>query len=469
MPHILEWDFTETAPHPSAQVIHYYDNYAQDFLPSPEGLNVHNKAVSGGNWKLTTWGPEKLIYPQAEPYTFIRSDHPVNGTVHMVGLGPDYIEYFRYTYMLDIAPITTDWSFSLVSDNPITDASITVSNIDNSLFTSEQTLFLPGSLVDFRTSVGDNGIIQMAKLFIDEVDFGINDETVSLSLRNQIGYKLNDQTCDDRTHYEGTLEEIINSILTTAGCRVAAVQPVPDQLVFDFDPDTTFLDAITEISESLATTVIADDFTLAEQPGGALIFGTQDYIQNYIQNSYYFFDGEKDVFSRNFTKSADAAYSYLMAKANEVAGAGVESKTIYSTKIKLNTWDHWGNRPHKTCHIDAPCDMTQAGLQAWAEAMAHAYDLLGVTQSYSSPYRPQLLPGDLATIDDGTTQQKQGLITEVTHSFSRSEGMTTDFSLDSGGVFTDESAVYVYTRTAKVNGKNRKQSLVDLMRDIYKK
>lgn len=464
MAHDLEWCDVEEFDNSSTQIIHYYDEYGQEFIPGDDGLHIRTKKVPEGQWNANEWGENKLIAPLDPRYSFIRTDHPVNGTVHGCAINGDHeLEYFRYQYMMDISAIVNDWSTTYVSDSPIVDADITVQNISNDLFAVNSSMFLPGSRVDFSSTVGDDKI-QMSKLYVDEVSFNVNEDGVSLSLRNQIGYLLKDQTCDNLTELTGTIDEVVNTILQAAGCNAAAVQTFEGSYTFNFEPSDTFLDAIETISEFLVTEVIEDDVILAEQPGGALIFGTQSYLESYIQNSYYFFNGDDDVFTRGYSKNADVAYSAIM-----VSGDGMDDEPLIPKKVEIETWDNWGGRKHKTCHIDAPCKMTQSGLNAWAEATASAYALMGLTESFEMPFTPQLLPGDLATIDNGVSQQKLGLVTEITHSFSRTKGFTTKFTVDSGGVYTDEESVKVYSRTAKVNGLNRKQSMVDAMKILLKK
>ncbi len=464
MPHILEWEFVEDCSHNSAQVIHYMDEFGQDFVPGEEGLLTSTKFVNDGNWKGTEWGEYKNMVPLDDPYLFMRTDHPVNGIVHGIArTNGDNLEYFRYQYMMDIGNIANDWKMSNTNDNFITDVSVNLQMIHNELYTAPKTMFLPGAVIDLWTQYGNESHIQMAKLFIDEIEYSINEKSVYVAARNQIGYKLADQTCDEFTHYEGTIKEIVNSILDHAGCAAAAVQDIEGTYTFDFEPSDSFLDALNTIGEYIMNEIIADDFIIAEQPGGALIFGSQDYLEQFIQNTYYFFHDEDEVFSRGSNKSADAAYSAIM-----VSGQGMDDEDLIPVKIPIRTWETWGDRKHKTCHIDAPCKMTQSGMQAWAESQATAYQLMGINESFEGPFRPQILVGDLATVEKNDTQMKMGIITQVQHSFSLTEGFKTSFTLDSGGVYTDESAVKVYSRTAKVNGQNRQQGIVDIMRLMIK-
>jgi hypothetical protein len=98
-----------------------------------------------------------------------------------------------------------------------------------------------------------------------------------------------------------------------------------------------------------------------------------------------------------------------------------------------------------------------------------AYQYVGIGEDFTGPFRPQLLVGDVASVVNGTVGTNLGIITEVKHSFSRKNGFTTDFSVDSGGVVTDGGNYKVYSRAAELHGFNRKQRIMDLVRYASRK
>ena len=61
-----------------------------------------------------------------------------------------------------------------------------------------------------------------------------------------------------------------------------------------------------------------------------------------------------------------------------------------------------------------------------------------MSEAFSSPIRPQLLVGDVASVYyTGETEATDlGVVTDITHSFGET-GFFTDFTVDSGGVVTD--------------------------------
>lgn len=108
--------------------------------------------------------------------------------------------------------------------------------------------------------------------------------------------------------------------------------------------------------------------------------------------------------------------------------------------------------------------VTPEKLQAWAQNQANALQYVGIKEDFTSPFRPQLLVGDIAETVADNVGTKLGIITEVEQSFSKRDGFRTTFSVDSGGIYTDGNNYNVYTRVANINGYNRRQRIVDLVR-----
>lgn len=99
-----------------------------------------------------------------------------------------------------------------------------------------------------------------------------------------------------------------------------------------------------------------------------------------------------------------------------------------------------------------------------AEDYARSLQYVGIGESFSSPLRPQLLPGDIAEIyETGDSEAVSlGLVTELSHNFGES-GFFTDFSIDSGGSATDSTDYTIISRAAILDGYNRKQRVIDLV------
>lgn len=135
---------------------------------------------------------------------------------------------------------------------------------------------------------------------------------------------------------------------------------------------------------------------------------------------------------------------------------------------EINTFPYWSLNGHKTKHISAPYEMTYSEFNHWSEKQKEAFQYTGITEKFTGPFRPQLLVGDVAKVKNGDAVSSLGIITDIRHSFSKTEGFKTDFSVDSGGVETDGSGYIIYTKTARVDGYNRKQKISDLIKIISK-
>ena len=93
-----------------------------------------------------------------------------------------------------------------------------------------------------------------------------------------------------------------------------------------------------------------------------------------------------------------------------------------------------------------------------------------MSEAFTSPIRPQLLVGDVASVyyTGKSESTSLGVITDITHHFGES-GFFTDFTVDSGGVVTDGENYTVISRSAVLKGYNRKQRLADLIRVVADK
>ena len=73
-----------------------------------------------------------------------------------------------------------------------------------------------------------------------------------------------------------------------------------------------------------------------------------------------------------------------------------------------------------------------ADVEKYAKQIAESLQYVGKIESFTGPFRPQLILGDEAVIIDSDGSTSLGLITEITHRFGK-EGFYTDFTVDSGG------------------------------------
>ena len=93
----------------------------------------------------------------------------------------------------------------------------------------------------------------------------------------------------------------------------------------------------------------------------------------------------------------------------------------------------WNMPRQKTVYVQLLDNTTEAhALNALAELVA-VYSVAGNMETFVSPFRPQVQPGDAAEVSTTGAAKAIGLITQVEHSFGRS-GFFTQFVVDSGGI-----------------------------------
>jgi hypothetical protein len=155
-------------------------------------------------------------------------------------------------------------------------------------------------------------------------------------------------------------------------------------------------------------------------------------------------------------EAADAAYTHVLVTGDD----GIDP--VY---LEVSHFPFWALGGHKTAHIKAPTGLTAAQLVEYATAVASELQYVGMSESFSSPIRPQLLVGDVASVyyTGDTESTSLGVITDITHSFGET-GFFTDFTVDSGGVATDGENYTVISRSAVLAGYNGSSGSSTLLR-----
>jgi predicted ester cyclase len=468
-PHPLVWDFYRTVDGASnlGGVIHYYDEMSQSIYLS-SGLKTDVAGVPEGHWETADW-TEDIQVTQDNDISMLRFDHPSNGILYGVASNGNELTFLRYIYGMDISQIVDSWSWLSQTDNAIAQFDSAVQNIDPEIFGAESSLFQPGARIRVHIFMGDSNAYPIGTVWLDESGYGQLENTVKVSGRNTIGYYLKDQTFDDRTVFEGTVSEVLSAILEYAGLTRYVVQPLETEKKFEFKPSDTLLKGIETILDFYTT--IEDKMEIVELTDGTICIGYDYWVSTYLPRNYYSFDDGREVFKRNTTRASDSAYSKL-----RVTGKDADGNELKAVTVDVESFRYWSLGSHRTKHLTAPDGMTQSGLQAWAEAQASILQYIGVAEDFVGPFRPQLVVGDIAEVVRGETGTSLGVITQVKQAFDKQSGFMTEFSVDSGGVATEAASTYglgdvsvrdgavIYSRSARVNGYNRKQSIVDLVK-----
>lgn len=522
----LVWDFyrQQTDAVNLVGIVHYYDAESQSLYLN-SGLKTKTATIENGHWKNATQSSNTSV--DSTTWSKIRIDHASNGTLYGLATGDGKVTLLRYTYGLDISSYVTSWSLSDKSDSPITQFDGEMMNIDAGIFGADSSLFQPGQRIVLKIKMGDSVPYQLAKMWLDEVTYDITSESVSFSARNAVGYFLKDQTFDDEFSFACSTQEMIESILSYSGITDYLVNMVgtststgivgkttanslnvrngpglsysvlrqitkgtsvtitetskADDMTWghitdgwismtyfqqeggpeewEFSPSDSLMDGIESVLDNYATA--SNTYIIREDAQGKVYIGRNDWMKTYFPKSEYQFNEGSDVFSRSTTKSADGSYTAI-----RVTGKDADGNELTPYTVEIPSYKYWKIGPHKTLHETAPDGKTQQELHDWALARAKEYQYVGIGESFASPFRPQLLIGDIAEIlTDDQNGTVLGIINEVKHSFSLDNGYKTEFAVDSGGDSVETAGTRdIYTRSAKINGYNRRQNIMDIVK-----
>lgn len=450
----LVWDFHRYVRGAAGlgSCLEYYTEDAQS-LYLADGLKTRLQVVEEGHWSDSPLSEQEIEILDLN-LSASAWDHALTGQLYGVGITGGMLYFYRYLYARELTDIVKDGTWRAKNDSQITQLSLTLKNPGEDQILSETSMFEPGARLTVSVAMGDSRPYPIGVAFMDEIDFDAQAATFSLSGRNSIGFRLQQQTFDESTEFTGNGHEVVEWIFQRAGITNYAIGPSDASNDWVFEPGESFYSGLQKVFE------IFLGWDMIELPDGTVVVGYAAWRQQYLTNSVYQFRLGTDVIKRRTRKSADAAYSNV-----RVTGKDADGEELDPVYLPVSTFDHWALGSTKTKHVAAADGMTQEQLQEFAEQTAADLAHIGVGESFTSPMRPWLLVGDVASISlDGFNSEDLGLITSITHRFGDS-GFFTDFSVDSGGVASalTRSGTELVTRSAAVNGYNRRQDLADLI------
>lgn len=178
----------------------------------------------------------------------------------------------------------------------------------------------------------------------------------------------------------------------------------------------SLLEGIQEILKAL------DNWQVKELVDGTVVIGASGFT-GFTSNSIYTFYRDKDIFTRNIVRDDQESYRRVCVHNQEF--------TIKVYK-DVQTYTGWNLQANKTLYINVPEGTTLSDAENYATQIADRLQYVGKIESFTGPFRPQLILGDEAIIVDSGGMTSLGLITEITHRFGK-DGFYTDFTVDSGG------------------------------------
>ena len=313
---------------------------------------------------------------------------------------------------IDNAVSQFDVSFS----NPLDVASESGANVAISEYES---LLSPGAKVTFNFAIGDSDIYEMGIFYVDQSSFTLLSESVSADGRNIIGKALRDQTLDENNdiswgNFGIILENLLEQAQITSDYYLVENSTLNNR--FNFDPNTTVLNAIEDM---LKLTI---DWKIEELTDGTIVIGSPNYA-GFENRSTYSFERGTDIFSRSITQDDQSAYRRVCIH---------DSDWTIKTFAEVENFIGWNLQANKTLYVEVPKGTNQTDVDAYAQEITTRLENVGKVESFTGPFRPQLVCGDGANIVDEKGNHNLGLITEINHTFGK-DGFFTNFTVDSGG------------------------------------
>lgn len=441
-------------------LVHFYDEQAQTIFLNG-GMKSRYCSPKGGQWETTEWSFPSEHINEETGWNRLNLDHPVNGILFGAVLDGTQLKFLRYRYAADLSQLADTVTWNSQIDNPVTQMTAAIINASAEFFTADSSLVQPGGRLALGVKMGDSEVYPIGVVYLDDTNYKRTAKTVPLSGRNAIGYYLKDSKIGPETAYSGTYPEVIGALMTNAGVPQWETQYGEGSITYDhIKPMDTFLETIQWVND-IAYYSITDPMVLAELPDGTVISAWRSIVSKRLPNGYYTFNDGSDVFARETKKNADAVYAGVYA-----TGKDFDGKDLVPVVKPIANYRFWNVPPNKLIELKSPEGWvaTQPDLEWWALDAAKKRQYTGITESFESPFRPQLLVGDVAEVIRDGAGVTLGVITQVKHTMGR-KGFSTFFTCDSGGeIITTEDGLAVLV--SGEYGYNRKQNIGDLVRKI---
>ena len=409
--------------------IQFYDTEGQLFKINSGLMEGTPSTRFNGLFDSPTWLDTAEITPRDDTGLTMLELKNLNG-FGIVGsyVTPTEQVMIIYEFLYDMSKYLASGSVKHSIDNPISSFTLTLENpIDeeyeregNVVMNEKSTLLSPGAKVVFKFSMGEDGDeYDIGTFYIDRSNYSLLSNTASVDGRNLIGKALKDQTLNENNiiSYD-IITNIINWIFEKANLGIDQYEVEYNSTYrrFRFDANKTVYSALEEIFRTMV------DWKMEETVDGEIIVGSPSYGL-FPTRGMYNFQRDKDIFSRSITMDDQASYRKVCVHDSEW------SIEVYKD---IATYSGWNLQSNKTLFVQVAEGTSLENATEIATELAARLESVGKVETFTGPFRPQLLVGDGATIIDSEGNTDLGLITEITHNFGKS-GFTTNFTVDSGG------------------------------------
>lgn len=406
----------------------------------------------------------------------------------------------------DLSKYLIDGTIEFDMDDPVAKITLSFENPNYIMSHEDSTNLIPGTSLTLFFRSGDSARYIMGKYFIDSNDMSVSDATTSVNGRNTIGKMLKDQTFDENTAYsKQNLKLLATAIFELAGITDFWVSDTAIERGMKFPPEMNLLEGLQELINTTMSWKIEESFS------GQIGFGEKNDPQ-FIQPETFIFERDKDIFSRSVTRDDQDAYARVCVKAEGAGSATTGTVSVSTLNIRsgpgtsysildtlsngdiINIIQDLGNGwlkmsyeaipegyvyaayvsvsktttgdfyayadvdfrfvmgRKKTLHVTAAEGTSAADAQTYANDLAALVGKVGIIESFSGPFRPDMRTRDNAQIISKTGSKLLGMITSVRHMFGKS-GYFTEFTVDSGMV-ANRTKISDYI--SKISGEHTK-------------
>jgi len=451
----LTWDFSrqlDAAASPG-NTTSYYDEACQSFYLDSGTIRTRIAQLDDGQWQDIE--PEDELIISETGYSALDIEHHYNGAVAGSAQHDTAVVFLLYEYMKDVSTWLQNGTHQQQPDNPIKVGSFTLKNADMAVFEDNAyTLFGPGNRLTFKYRAGDSEFFDMGQIYIEGSPYADIAESFTFQGRNLLGFYLASQTFDDKTTYTGTLTAIFTEMLTDAGvpATMMLIQTSSSSGTFTFNPTDTYLAGL-EAATKMA------DWYFDDLPSGKIVIGDATFMRdNAARTGIYSFNRGSEVFSRTVDRTIDGVYSRACVQRN-----GPSPLRIYAN---VPYYDGWFVAAHKTFYQTVPDTTTQADMERILAQLVEGLQYSGVTERFSSPFRPWLQTGDVGLVTGGDSPRLAGIITDIQQQFGQ-DGFFTEFTIASGGTISnpDNELTVASKYVGKMGGANRQRRILDFIKD----
>ncbi len=390
--------------------------------PADTFIHLIEADTTGGMWESRSFSLPFIAGPDA--------------SVHYLRLvcAPDINVYVMWEsddrHRLAVLNLIGDASANLVSgtvefraDDPGVTLHLELANPANHLAWEQDAVLSPGARINLFFAAGSSERYPMGVFFVDYGLYRVAAETTVADARNTTGKLLKDQTVDEHRDYpgaadEGPLSDVLKDLLDNASVTLYRIENDPTPVGMAYPPNMTFWAAL----EDLLT--VAPDWRVEERHDGIIVIGSPGFYEFTPRGTYQFERGG-DVFSREILREDRGVYARVCVHDRDFTFAEYRD---------VDFIEGWALPRQKTYYHEVPRSTPGAQVDAVADALAVRLASVGVVETFVGPWRPHIVPGDMAQIVQ-PPPMLIGMITQVRHRFGR-DGYYTEFTVDSGGTLS---------------------------------